>query len=98
MSISWRARGGAVTLGAALCACSQAAAISCHLHAPDDYAPFSKQPLVIPAVGNEMECEQLNRERFGARGRRHCTPGRIGNNRIGLPDFRETQERPSPFP
>ncbi len=45
---------------------------SCHLHAPADYPTFTKQPLIIPAVGNESECVKLNRERFSSRGRCHC--------------------------
>ncbi|MES9938603.1 MAG: hypothetical protein ABW153_19325 [Sedimenticola sp.] len=55
---------------------------SCHLHAPTDYPTFSKQPLVIPAVGDLPACERFNRERFGSMGRCHCVSDLLDNNRV----------------
>lgn len=66
---------------------------SCHLHVPDDYPTFSKRPLVIPAVGNESECEQLNLERFSSRGRCHCAPDSISTERKGPAGFSKPIER-----
>ncbi|MGD2119578.1 MAG: hypothetical protein PVG66_14550 [Chromatiales bacterium] len=61
---------------------------SCHLHAPSDIKSFSKQPLVLPAVGDANDCEQLNRERFGARGRCHCFSDDVGSvDRPVMPDY-----------
>ena len=48
---------GVIVLGVSLFSQAYAESISCHLHAPDNYTTFSKQPLIIPAVGNEVECE-----------------------------------------
>ncbi|MBT2968426.1 MAG: hypothetical protein KME56_02800 [Candidatus Thiodiazotropha sp. (ex Ctena orbiculata)] len=70
----------------------------CHIHAPDDYTPFSNQPLVIPSVGDRTACEQLNRERFGSRGRCHCTQDAIGMERRGPMDFRRMNEQPGQLP
>lgn len=60
----------------------------CHLHAPADYPSFSKQPLVIPRVGDARACAELNRARFGARGRCHCSADGLGGERMRPPDYR----------
>ncbi|MCP3869910.1 MAG: hypothetical protein GY703_17820 [Gammaproteobacteria bacterium] len=39
---------GLTILGAVLYTQVQAESISCHLHAPDDYTPFSNSPLSYP--------------------------------------------------
>jgi len=99
MSSAWPVRGGAmIILGAAFCGDAPAGAVSCHLHAPDDYARFSKQALVIPAVGDEAECEQLNRERFGSRGWCHCTRDAMSGARPGPPDIRKPRIQPEQLP
>jgi hypothetical protein len=53
--------------------------LSCHLHVPDDFPKFTKQPLVIPAVGNRTECALLNQRRFNGKGRCHCTQDKIND-------------------
>ena len=52
---------------------SAAAGERCHIHAPDDYPRFSTKPLIIPSVGDAAACERINNERFGGRGRCHCS-------------------------
>jgi len=52
---------------------AEAASMNCHLHAPSDYHPFAKEPLVIPAVGDSTDCDNLNQQRFGGRGLCHCS-------------------------
>jgi hypothetical protein len=76
----------------------QAEDVSCHLHAPADYASFSKQPLVIPAVGNRSECRQLNLRRFNTRGRCHCTQDRIRIDSSGPTDISPPVTRPDLLP
>lgn len=88
----------AIMLGAMFCAQLQAGVTSCHLHAPDNYATFSKQPLIIPAVGNEAECEQLNQQRFDATGRCHCVVGPTRPRTLGPSDFREPGDSPEQLP
>lgn len=75
-----------------------AGTVSCHLHAPDNYPTFSKQPLVIPAVGNEVECEQFNRERFGSGGRCHCTMDTINPVAREAENFFPRNESPEMLP
>ena len=67
----------------------------CHLHAPADFPSFSKQPLVIPAVGDERACEDLNRQRFGSRGRCHCSADGIGREVMRPPVYRAPDEADS---
>ena len=57
----------------------------CHLHAPADYPSFSKQPLVIPRVGDARACAELDRARFGGRGRCHCSADGLGVERMWPP-------------
>ena len=59
---------------------STAGTAQCHLHAPADYPSFSRQPLVIPRVGEMTQCEALNLERFSRRGRCHCSSDRVPDN------------------
>ncbi|MCU7854040.1 MAG: hypothetical protein KZQ80_17725 [Candidatus Thiodiazotropha sp. (ex Monitilora ramsayi)] len=73
MNTWWRAFQGTILITLSLCSQVQAREAACHLHAPDDFPTFSKQPLIIPSVGNLSACERLNSRRFSARGRCHCT-------------------------
>ncbi|MES9993832.1 MAG: hypothetical protein ABW098_17925 [Candidatus Thiodiazotropha sp.] len=72
--------------------------VVCHIHAPDDFTPFSKQPLVIPAVGDRIACERMNLERFGSRGRCHCVQDRIGMEREVPLDFIQSEEQQGQLP
>jgi hypothetical protein len=72
----------ALCLGGLLGSGAWAQENNCHLHAPSDVPSFSRQPLVIPAVGDATACERLNRERFGSRGRCHCTGEGLGSERL----------------
>jgi hypothetical protein len=65
---------------------------SCHLHAPGDFPSFSRQPLVIPAVGDPAACERLNRERFGGAGRCHCGSDGPGGERLRAAPFSQAPE------
>ena len=69
------------------CHQAQTATPSCHLHAPEDYASFSKQPLVIPAVGDRTSCNELNSQRFSSKGRCHCSPDSIGRSEPAQREF-----------
>jgi hypothetical protein len=90
---------GATLFTLFICTLAQAKDVSCHLHAPDDYTRFSKQPLVIPAVGNPSECGQLNLERFSARGRCHCTQDKIDTtDSSGPAEFSPSMNRPELLP
>jgi hypothetical protein len=61
---------------------------SCHLHAPADIKSFSRQPLVLPSVGDAGACDRLNRERFSARGRCHCfSDDPVSDDRPVMPDY-----------
>ena len=60
----------------------------CHLHAPADFPSFSKQPLVIPGVGDARACAELNQARFGARGRCHCSADGLSGERMRPSDDR----------
>ncbi|MES9971365.1 MAG: hypothetical protein ABW092_15130 [Candidatus Thiodiazotropha sp.] len=75
-----------------------AAEVVCHIHAPNDYTPFSSQPLVIPRVGNRAECDQLNLERFGSRGRCHCMQDSIGMERGGPVDSLRFRDQEGQLP
>jgi hypothetical protein len=81
-----------------LCSHLQAGEAVCHIHAPDDYTPFSKQPLVIPAVGNRTECDQLNLERFGSRGRCHCSLDSVGMERDVPVDYMQSKDQEGQLP
>jgi hypothetical protein len=89
---------GAILFNVLFCNLVQAKDVSCHLHAPSDYASFSKQPLVIPAVGNRLECEQLNLQRFNDRGRCHCAQDRIRIDSSGPVDISPPVNRPDLLP
>lgn len=73
--------------------------MNCHLHAPDDYHPFGNKLLVIPAVGDSTDCENLNQERFGGRGLCHCSfdPRGIGASKLpGTSDYNGRIQIPLP--
>jgi len=89
---------GVIIFGLLLCTQVQAKGFSCHLHAPNDYATFSRQPLVIPAVGNQFECDQLNLRRFSSGGRCHCTQDPISAEDNGLSDYTRPVERQNLLP
>lgn len=94
MSMAWRSFAVTIILCGVCYSQLHAREVVCHIHAPDDYTPFSDQPLVIPAVGDRKGCEELNRLRFGSRGRCHCVEDSIGMDRPGPIDFMQfkTQE------
>jgi|GEM_PF-3943693 len=78
---------------------AEAAPMICHLHAPSDYHPFGKIPLVIPAVGDSTDCDNLNQERFGGRGLCHCSfdSSGIGSSRFsGSSDYNGRKLMPLP--
>jgi hypothetical protein len=78
---------------------AQSEDLPCHLHAPADYANFSKQPLVIPNVGDPAECEQFNLQRFSARGRCHCVQDRVSIQGRERPmDFSSATNQPELLP
>jgi hypothetical protein len=90
---------GATLLSLFFCTLAEAKDVSCHLHAPADYTRFSKQPLVIPAVGNPSQCRQLNLQRFNARGRCHCTQDKINSTDSSDPaEFSPSTNRPELLP
>ncbi|MCG7865512.1 MAG: hypothetical protein B6D70_14120 [gamma proteobacterium symbiont of Stewartia floridana] len=81
------------------CSPLQAKEVTCHLHTPADYNKFSKQPLVIPAVGNPSECAQLNLRSFSNRGRCHCPQSGISFQENSSPtDFSSSRNRPELLP
>ena len=98
MSTFWHLFPAAIITGAALCTQVQAKGVTCHLHAPNDYPTFSKQPLLIPAVGNQFECDQLNLRQFSSRGRCHCTQGSMSAEDNGFSDFSRPLERQDLLP
>jgi len=98
MITAFRTLTGLIILGITLHTTVQASATSCHLHAPANYTSFSRQPLVIPAVGNESECEQLNKKRFASGGRCHCTIDAISPGRAGPSVFSQPKESPDQLP
>ncbi|MET0072585.1 MAG: hypothetical protein ABW096_21340 [Candidatus Thiodiazotropha sp.] len=98
MNRVWRSFISATLLYALICPHLHAREAVCHIHAPDDYTPFSNQPLVIPAVGNQAECEQLNLERFSSRGRCHCTQDPIGMERIAPLDMMRSKGEEGQLP
>ncbi|MEW8508143.1 MAG: hypothetical protein AB2598_15710 [Candidatus Thiodiazotropha sp.] len=87
-----------LVLSALLCPYLHAREVACHIHAPDDYTPFSNQPLVIPNVGSPAACAELNLQRFGSRGRCHCAQGPAGIELRGPVDFRRLNEQEGQLP
>ncbi|OOY35003.1 hypothetical protein BOV90_05820 [Solemya velum gill symbiont] len=98
MITCWRSATCVIIIFGSLVTQTQAYAYSCHLHAPDDYVSFSKQPLVIPGVGNQAECEKLNLQRFSSRGRCHCTQDTFATGREMPSDFLAPGQRKEQLP